>query len=257
MIIDLQNNRTSRRQANRLRFTTICRFDKLHTKRNMLLFLRCNLYPDKVSVPLRYITTLGEKQSSDGLNYRIPFVNSTDPLYSQKIQYGEINRPVIAFFPFSTWKNKEWAVDDFVSVGRFFLIKGWNVVIMGGKVDRNRAAQLRENIGDRCISLAGELDLYECGCVLKHCKLALGVDTGLSHLARACGVKCGFIFGPTTYHFGFQPVGDPDCKIFQSNHICRPCHAHGGNFCIRIDHICMKSICPDEVIRGLLELYHG
>jgi heptosyltransferase II len=257
IIIDLQNNRTSRKQTEHLRSSVLHRFDKLHMKRNLLLFLRCDRYKGVVSVPLRYIATIGETVEPGKLNYRIPFTKSNDRLSYKRIQHGEIQRPAIAFFPFSAWKNKEWLEEAFISVGHFFCIKGWNVVIFGGPDDRERALKMVERIGVRCVSLAGELDLYECGCMLRHCKLALGCDTGLSHLARACGVKCGFIFGPTTRHFGFQPLGDPDCRVFESKHRCRPCHPHGGNFCVRFDRACMKSIRPENVINGLLELYHG
>ena len=104
--------------------------------------------------------------------------------------------------------------------------------------------------------LAGELSLYECGCFLTHCSLALGNDTGLSHLARACGVKTGVLFGPTTRHFGFYPYGDPAFRIFEEPLVCRPCHAHGGNICLRMSRRCMRGISYKRVIRELDELSH-
>jgi heptosyltransferase-2 len=76
----------------------------------------------------------------------------------------------------------------------------------------------------------------------------------LSHLARACGVKTGIIFGPTTRHFGFYPYGEPPFAIFETDLKCRPCHAHGGNLCLRGGKQCMRRIQPDEVIKGLMEL---
>jgi heptosyltransferase-2 len=87
--------------------------------------------------------------------------------------------------------------------------------------------------------------------------LALGNDTGLVHLARACGVKTGVIFGPTARQFGFYPYGEPPFAVFEQNLACRPCHAHGGNVCLRLNRACTRSIGFKQVIRGLEELFHG
>ena len=139
-------------------------------------------------------------------------------------------------------------------VGKHFIKKGWNVVLFGGPEDTAQATALKNEIGDSTISFAGSLNLYEIGCFLKKCTLALGGDTGLSHLARAAGVKTGIIYGATTCHFGFFPHGEPPYKIFQSNRFCRPCHAHGGNFCWRMSRPCLSSIAVDEVIGGMEKL---
>lgn len=257
LVVDLQNNRRSHQQILLLKAGSVKHFSKLHKERNLLLFLRINRYPKEYSIAERYIAAAGESVSGLVPDYRLSINAGDHGEFAKILQHGEIKRPVVAMFPFSAWKNKQWPEASFVSVGHFFLIKGWNVVILGGKQDRLHAARMADKIGYRCVSMAGMLDLYECGALLKQCSLALGCDTGLSHLARACGIKCGFIFGPTTHHFGFQPIGDPDCRVFESSHYCRPCHPHGGNICLRFDHACMKSISPDEVISGLLELCHG
>lgn len=257
IIIDLQNSSKSRRQIGILSSQATYYFDKLHTKRTILLLLRHDAYGNTPSIAQRYLESSGEMPPYGVADFRIPFTDAAGERFMPLIQQGEIARPVIALFPYSAWRNKEWPEEYFVSIGQFFLIKGWNVLILGGKADRSRAEDLERQIGYRCISLAGRLDLFECGSVVRQCNLALGCDTGLSHLARACQVKCGFIFGPTTRHFGFQPENDKDCRVFEVPRICRPCHPHGGNVCLRIDHGCMRSITPDMVISGLLELYHG
>jgi heptosyltransferase-2 len=122
--------------------------------------------------------------------------------------------------------------------------------------DREKALIMESQIGTRCLSLAGKLSLSECGALLSDFSLALGNDTGLSHLARSCGVRTGIFFGPTTRHFGFFPWGDPAFKVFETPLSCRPCHAHGGNRCLRFTHACMRKIGTEQVItalEGLLE----
>lgn len=257
LIIDLQNNKHSARQIESLNYRDVRKFNKLHWERLVLLLFRINLYPSMNSVPMRYIRT-GEIASSEvRLDFRLHFNAVNTRAFEERLQSDEIKRPVIALFPFSAWKNKEWGDKKFAEVGRFFIIKGWNVVVLGGVNDIHRAERLQKTIGERCISLAGELSLYECGCVLKGCTLALGNDTGLTHLARACGVITGYIFGSTTAHFGFYPHQDKQTAVFEQALFCRPCHPHGGRFCWRVDHACMHRIKPEQVINGLMQLHEG
>ncbi len=134
------------------------------------------------------------------------------------------------------------------------MAEGWVPVVMGGEGDAPAAQKMQAAIGGTAISLAGRLTLYECGALITGFSLALGNDTGLAHLSRACGVRTGIFFGPTTRHFGFFPFGDPAFRIFEVPLNCRPCHAHGGNRCLRLTHDCMRRIEPEQVIRQLEEL---
>jgi heptosyltransferase-2 len=223
----------------------------------LLLFMRLNVYKAFDTVPRRYIQAgagLGEvPEKIPGLKIVLETGNCK-AIYGSFFSNGVI-RPIIALIPFSSWKNKEWPRHYFLYVGRYFLSKGWHVVILGGPEDRAAALELKKAIGPRCSALAGQVSLYQSACVLKRCSLALGNDTGLSHLARACGVKTGVVFGSTTFHFGFFPFGSPSYRVFQAKIFCRPCHPHGGNFCLLGARPCLKKIKPDMIIRGLEELY--
>jgi ADP-heptose:LPS heptosyltransferase len=229
-------------------------FEKFHLHRLLLILTKINFYPAHCDVITRYLTAAGMANNTFIVDRSPKLFFKPSSQYERLIQSDTIIRPSIALFPFSAWKNKEWPVKYYMAVGKFFISKGWNVIIMGSRSEKEDADQLRLLIGLRSISLAGQLSLYECGCVLSRCSVALGNDSGLSHLSRACGVKTGIIYGPTTHHFGFFPSGDPPFKIFETPMRCRPCHAHGGNMCWRFDHDCMKKINPEMVIKGLLNV---
>jgi|WetSurMetagenome_2_1015567.scaffolds.fasta_scaffold08805_7 heptosyltransferase II len=257
MVIDLQNNQRSRRVRKRLGETAkFGFFKKNHGERLLLLWARLNTYAPDDSVAKRYIKAAGfEKDGSFNVPpLRIYVDDEESKRICESLLNGAALRPLIALMPFSTWKNKEWGRDAFSVVGRHFMDKGWDIAILGGPDDRQQALDLQKSIGPRCLALAGQLSLYQCACLLRRCSLALGNDTGLSHLARACGVKTGLIYGSTSSHFGFFPFGDPPFKIFQANIFCRPCHPHGGNFCFLGDRPCLKRIKPESVIQGLEEL---
>jgi ADP-heptose:LPS heptosyltransferase len=261
LVVDLQNSPRSRQIVSSLR--SVVRavfFDKLHRCRWALLLLRQDTYGPSPGIAARYIRTVSGALLPEPVpSPRLFFSEEAraNALSSFNELAGGIVRPSIALFPFSAWKNKEWPRDCFIGVGRYYGARGWNVAIFGGPEDTARADAFKEHIGQRCISLAGRLSLHECGALLSHFTLALGNDTGLSHLARAAGIKVGMLFGPTTRHFGFYPGGDPPFAVFETPLCCRPCHAHGGNVCLRMNRRCLRSIGYKKVIAGLDTLSQG
>ncbi len=258
-VVDLQNNRRSSHIRSHLRVNEPASvFRKRRLERVVLLLARANLYPHGDSVIARYARAAGYSGSVlQGFPpARLRLDERTCEQTTRFFPASAVVRPAIALFPFSAWKNKEWPRADFAFVGRYFAIKGWDVFIAGGPLDAHAGESLRRSIGERCVSVAGKLSLYETACLLQRCRLALGNDTGLSHMARACGVKTGVIYGPTTSHFGFYPSGDPPFRVFEASQFCRPCHAHGGNICLTGSRNCLKKIRPEAVIAGLENLYH-
>jgi heptosyltransferase-2 len=257
-VIDLQHNKRSFQFKKKLAMTTrIGVFEKRHRQRLLLLLTRHNFYDPDDSVVNRYIkaSAMADEASFVAPPLRLFIDDQESQRRYAAFFNGPVVRPLIALFPFSAWKNKEWSRDSFCIVGRYFLAKGWDVAIFGGPEDRQAAIDMQMRIGQRCKALAGQLSLYECACILKQASLALGNDTGLSHIARACGVKTGMIFGSTTSHFGFFPFGNPPYKVFQTAYFCRPCHPHGGNICFLKNRPCLQRIMPEAVIKGLEELH--
>lgn len=256
--IDLQNNRRSKNIRKKY-FGGVKQvtFNKLHIKRFILLYFRVNFYDRQSSVVERYIKAFDRIAGSDIElpSVKLTFKNDKSGRAFIEDEIGSEKKPILALFPFSSWGNKQWHLSSFAEVGKSFSGRGWNIVILGGPEDREGGKKLEGSIGDNCRSFAGDISLYDAGGILKSCKLALGNDTGLSHLARACGVKTGIIYGSTTWHFGFFPYGDPPYKVFQAPVFCRPCHPHGGNFCWRFSRPCLTNIQVDCVIEGMEELY--
>ena len=253
MVFDLQNSSKSKRLLKTLGIRSVTgAFKKPRLKRLLLLLFRIDLYDSAYGVAAAYIRAAGGGAHAQIPPLRLDF-GTPLPESCRRFE-DEGSGPIIALFPFSAWKNKQWPLDYFVQVGRHYRAKGWRVLALGGKEDASAADALVNEIKGDSLNLAGKLTLDECGKVLARCSLALGNDTGLSHLARACGVKTGVIFGPTTRHFGFYPYANPPYKVFELKMRCRPCHFHGGNKCPLIHWGCMKRLKPETVIEGLEEL---
>jgi heptosyltransferase-2 len=254
-VYDLQNSARSGKLVRALRSPgRVRRMHKRYMKRLLLLLFRCDTYHrEKDHVVRRYLDTVEEsgepmpapRITIDPQQLRSEVCAASDTMH---------DRPVLALIPFSTWKNKTWPASSFIEVGRHFIAKGWTIALFGGPQDRKNAEAMQHMLGTHCVVCAGQLQLHETAYALSCCRLALGNDTGLSHLARARGVPTAMVFGSTTAHWGFFPYGEPPYTIFERSLWCRPCHLHGGNVCLRVDRPCLRSITSESVIRGLEDM---
>ena len=84
---------------------------------------------------------------------------------------------------------------------------------------------------------------------LSRCSLFVGGDTGLTHLAQACGIPTLMVMGPTHPDDGFWsgPLVSQDLP-------CRPCSRHGRESCPIGDHAWMEGLSVDRVLRSLKAL---
>jgi heptosyltransferase-2 len=221
----------------------------------MLLAMRTDRYPADATVARRYLDAAGFNSGTAVPSLRL-YPSQSRMQALPPIQTSDIQRPSLALIPFTRWINKRWPLMRFAEVGRYFQSKGWNIVIFGGPMDTSNAEYLRDSIGKNCISMATGQPLGDTVCHISRCSLALGNDTGLLHAARACGIKTGAIFGSTTRQFGFFPYGTPEFGVFEVPLWGRPCHAHGGDICLRGTRPCLMRVSAEMVISGLLEILH-
>ena len=256
-IVDIQDNRRSRRVVEKLNPPgKIRRIDKARLKRWLLIRARIDLFGSDNHVVNRYIeAATGSRIDLAQIppvkiyaDTPIEAVPGISDLFSN-------NARVVALLPFSAWKNKQWPIEYYAKVGRHLIATGKKVILLGGPEDKKASTHLKEKIGGDCIDTAGTLTLVQCAAVLRRCVGALGNDSGLSHLARGCGVPTGFIYGSTARQLGFFPLGiptdTPQFRVFETSCFCRPCHAHGGNVCFRIFRPCLQGIEPKKVISAL------
>ncbi len=243
LILDLQNSARSRKfTEKKFAGVPVSRFDKLHLKRAALLYLRINRYDPALTVALRYIRIFDADASSEN-------VPDTKIFTAASVK----REKTIALFPFAAWRNKKWSEENYANVGKHFAAKGWKVLIFGGQSEMSDGKCLANLIGIGAENTAGRMSISETATAIAGCSIALGNDTGLSHLSMALGIPTGFIFGATTSHLGFFPQGSVPHTVFEHQMPCRPCHPHGGNICL-IGRACLEGIKPEKVIEGLEQL---
>jgi heptosyltransferase-1 len=124
------------------------------------------------------------------------------------------------------------------------------VVMLGGAEHSEQARRMLDNGPAGIMNLVGHTTLQQAAAVIKHARLVIGVDTGLSHLGVAFRRPMVALFGPTI------PYTDPGCAqtvVLHEPLPCSPCKRRptcGGEF------TCMRLIGVDEVLCAASSLLH-
>lgn len=146
----------------------------------------------------------------------------------------------LLLFPAAAHSTKRWPIERFV-----VLAQRWTgpVIAMGGRDDRSLLEQLTRAVGSK-VEIVAEAGFQQTLNAIRQGRVAVGGDTGLTHLAAASGVHTIPIFGPTHSNDGFWSHPYPAIEVDLE---CRPCTRHGGDRCPIGDFACMAHISVDQV----------
>ncbi len=115
-------------------------------------------------------------------------------------------RPLVAVHPGSGGERKNWPGERWEALGRWFLnlpeAVRPRVLLVGGESDGKTLGALQEAWRSEPASagnliVAANRPLPELAALLTRCRLFVGHDSGISHLAAGVGVPCVLLFGPT------------------------------------------------------------
>ena len=112
---------------------------------------------------------------------------------------AEIDAEKLALHPGSGSETKNWPVERFVSVAKWWLAPNEKrrILLVGGEADDARMAALSDALPRARLELAQSVPLPELAARLRDCGVFLGHDSGISHLAAAVGTPALLLFGPT------------------------------------------------------------
>lgn len=147
----------------------------------------------------------------------------------------------IALCPGARHATKAWP--GFAALASLLAARGDSVRVILGPGDRWDASR-----APAATVFTGEL--LQLAAALRAADVAIGNDSGLTHLAVAAGTPALVLFGPTVPALGFLPVGS-HCVVERPELGCRPCAVHGGERCPRGDHACLVEISALRVLTTL------
>ena len=144
--------------------------------------------------------------------------------------------PYFVFCPFTTRPQKHWLMHYWVELAnymsRFYSI---DIIVLGGPADKTQAEKIAKHGGESIHNFAGRCSLPQSAALLKRAALAIGVDTGLTHMATALKVPALAIFGSTKPYLDARTKST---KVLYSNLSCSPCKrkptCHGQYECMRL-----------------------
>lgn len=145
------------------------------------------------------------------------------------------------------WPTKQWPVEH---IGHFARLAderyGARVLLQGSADDADRAKEIAGLARGRVLSSVGD-SVAESIAESALCKAAIGIDSGLSHAAAACGTPTVFLFGPN----------EPGSILLSGHRLiltrdleCRPCNRAGIAACPLKHHRCMREQSPQAVLEA-------
>lgn len=120
--------------------------------------------------------------------------------------------PVLALGPTANWGGKQWPALSFLELAKRLtqpgaVLAGARVAVFGAAGERDMAEPLLAGLPpDQSIDLIGRTDLPLAAACLKRCRLFVGNDSGLMHLAAAAGAPTLGLFGPSPDQY-YRPWG--------------------------------------------------
>jgi heptosyltransferase-2/heptosyltransferase-3 len=143
---------------------------------------------------------------------------------------------------------KLWTAEGFSIVADALVERhGLDVVIAGAMPERQLVEDIRNRMRWPAATMVG-LTVGQVAAVLRQSSLAIGLDSGIMHLAVALGVPSVHLYGPVD-HIAFGPWGEPSQHlVVTSGYWCVPCNRLDYDVADLPNHPCVRLIDPEKVL---------
>jgi heptosyltransferase-1 len=182
--------------------------------------------------------------STPEVEYKLPVSNHDRQKVDDLLQrYGLVNPGrFVVVNPVAKWESKLWSNRKFAQLaGRLIAQYDVRVVFTGSSEDRRAIDQIKADMGEPAVNLAGETTLKMLAALYEKADVVVSTDTGPMHLAVAVGTPVVALFGPTA-PWRTGPYGSGH-QVVTAGQACAPCFKR---HCTTRD--CMALISVDQVI---------
>jgi len=189
LIIDLRNTIISRL----IRKKKVIRFGKPNKKEHRVISMCKLIKLNKICSP------------------KIPITKNNHKKALLTLQKNNLMNPVLAIAPITNWHRKNWPLNNYAKLINKLIdskadIK--SVIILGSYNEREECEDLKKKIKIKeVVNYAGKANISEIYAILRNCKMFIGNDSGLMHLAAVSGIKTLGLFGPSKVE-NYSPWGD-------------------------------------------------
>ena len=167
---------------------------------------------------------------------------------------AEEKSKAIVVHPGSGSKKKVWPLDRFLELIHYFQ-KHCNcriLIVLGpaeGPEVQKAFGGIEWELGVAAPLLMKGLSLLELASVMEGCRLFIGNDSGITHMAAALGIPTIAIFGPSDHKI-WSPRGE---KVFvvRKEINCSPCSEEKFVQCKNLE--CLREVGIGDVLEGIRE----
>lgn len=241
LLVDLSGSARSRRLLGRVKAARRLRVSKEPVRRWMFVNLRA-LGGGRVRLSRavdRMFSCLAELGiARDG---RVPVLRSGPPAP---------DGPVIVA-PGAGRDTKRWPAERFAEIAGRLAAGGRGVLVIGPPGEDALLRRVAAGAPPDRAEVSVCADPAELPAIVARGCAALTNDSGILHVAEACGLPVVALFGPTHPRLGFGPLRS-DSVALHTGIDCSPCDLHGPARCPRGHHRCLRDLDVDTVHRALL-----
>jgi len=179
-----------------------------------------------------------------------PRLESAEAVAEAQRAHGLDGSPYLAFAIGAAAGAKRLGLDLLVNLARRALARGFHIVVLGGPGDDVIwGARFQEQVPE-ILNLTAEIPWSQSAAWLGGAAAVLANDSGLAHLAAACGVPVVAVFGPTIPRHT-APRGPKVTVLRKEDLSCLECQQW---HCPLPDHPCMTQL-PAETIWAALAIH--
>ncbi len=253
LIIDLQNNKYSKKIISHLDYDKIAIINKQRKHKLSTVYLK-KPQIHNYSVVGNYFRTAQEfltiNEDEKGLEF---WLDSEKEYLSDKRNSAGQNfthTKAISIAPGAAHFTKQWLPEYFVELIQLINNKYPNKFTFNllGSAKEKQICDLIETelMKHNCLvqNYAGKTSLQDSAKIINESDFMFTNDTGLMHIAASRQVPMIVFFGSSSSDFGFLPYHS-NYRLLETKLWCRPCSHIGRSFCPLGHFNCMKKITPE------------
>ncbi len=211
---------------------------------------RMGLYEHAVYGPVRAVSecpAIGPVEESD-ITQQIA-VPAEAGVWTRRVlkDAGFLDTMMVAISPGASFAHKIWPVDCFAALGEALLERyPCRLVVVGSEGDGPLGAALRARLGSRCLDLTGQTSVTALAALLEQCRLFVGNDSGVAHLASAVGCPAVTVTSALDFPGMWEPWNSRD-RVARVRIECEHCLSLTA--CPLGTNACIRAVDPQEVLR--------
>jgi ADP-heptose:LPS heptosyltransferase len=142
-------------------------------------------YPDmlpEVHRHLHLMTFLGVPSLRDDMEW--PVIPADEDAF-MRLEESRLlmRREYVCIHPGGRGVSRRWAPEHFAGIADMMAARGFQVVVTGTQDESGLATDMARAMRTKAISMVGRTDLGALGVLLRHAKMLIANDTGVSHVA--------------------------------------------------------------------------